>query len=148
MRNLTFAMLSLVLSVSANSQHSPDKCLILASVLNQEQVKSYFELSFKNDTFILIDRMNWFKGLCPSFHVGTSSIQIVNDPVNRYRASHQDPYFAFKNECQTLLLEEYTSHGELFYLTILRPCKNLAIEAVVKKHKKQLKVVSIKKYAL
>ena len=141
-------ILSFLFIFSAKSQASHIGCLAIDSLLDNDQVKSYFDLLYKKDSLLLIDSRDWLKGACSSFQVGGNFMQIVNDSARRKKSLYAEPYFWFKNDCKSFILENYEQHGEMFYLTILHPCNSLLIEAVVKWHKKKMKLVSVKKYVI
>jgi len=144
---LAFELIFFAFVFKSNAQTSSRNCLLLDALFNAHQIKSSFHLKYENDSLILLDKRSWFTGECKSFKWGTNSVRLVNDSSILSRIRLKDPYFIFKRNCKTFILDIHRK-GVLYYFSILQPCSGLLTEAVIKRHRENFEIISVKKFVL
>jgi len=146
--SLIVLLLFVVVCRDAISQVTKKSCLVIDTVFNSGQFKSRFHKESNKDSFFVLDKSQRIVENCHSFYWGNKKVQWITDTAILNKVLHSDPYYLFKNDCATFIVDEFKRKGKKYYVTILQPCSSITIEAIVNIHEKRATVTSFKWYVL
>lgn len=144
---LIFILATLVFK--SNSQSISKNCDIVKAVLGSEEIISSFHLSNDHDSLTLLDKNNWLTGECNEITKwGNHCLSIKYDSIISNKLHKTEPYYLFKKDCNTFILEVTSKTHKLVYINIHQPCSGLIAKIKVKISRKRAEIISVGKFVL
>jgi hypothetical protein len=148
MRVLLIFILS-TLVFKSKSQSISKNSDIVKSLLGSEEIISSFHLGNDNDSLTLLDKNNWLAGECNELSKwGNHYLSIKYDSIISNKIHKTEPYYLFKNDCNTFILEVISKTHILVYISIHQPCSGLIAKVKVKISRKRVEIISVEKVVL